>query len=396
MIQFSLPYWLLALAPLAILGALVLRRQWYDPVVVPTLKFWIEHQSSPTSPQKRRSWHWLPIVLAVMLISVALAGPYWQPEDRFARIGIPEVVMRGISGSSEADLFLRLEQFPELHNDVTLKIDDGVISSATPQSRNIPNTALKKGTTIRIPAADSLRVSLEQHGQYLAGARLTRRTQPAFTIQTFGSSPLLERVLAIQPGAVAHGQMAGHHLKIITESSLLAKTNNINAMPGDCVIATGHISLPGIQYSDDSGKRQLLDHVPNWSTSSPMMQNVDLSNVNLLTIVPAALDSSWRVLAYTDQRPFVAVRISDDNVRILWLATDLSSAETDWPLRPSFVVFFTNVVNDWLSAFAQSDTAWDIMIDPQPKPLVAKDLSAYVGLAAFLSLMLGMFLIARS
>lgn len=63
MLSFSAPLWLIALAPLAVLGALALRRERSARVAVPTLRFW-QGAANQSASRKQSNWRWLPLAMA--------------------------------------------------------------------------------------------------------------------------------------------------------------------------------------------------------------------------------------------------------------------------------------------------------------------------------------------
>ncbi|MEI7767417.1 MAG: hypothetical protein WCJ97_08275 [Phycisphaerae bacterium] len=75
--------------------------------------------------------------------------------------------------------------------------------------------------------------------------------------------------------------------------------------------------------------------VPQLATDATIPARFDL--VRVQRMVPAQLDTNWRILATVAGQPWLAQR-TDQGAHWLWCASDLQTTESNWPLDPSYVI----------------------------------------------------------
>ena len=118
---------------------------------------------------------------------------------------------------------------------------------------------------------------------------------------------------------------------------------------------------PGEQWQQESLHN--LPHIIDVDVSHPLMQFLDFGNVRLATGTPLVPPPGHRVLMDSDAGPLCAVapREGHEDVVLAFplVATDEQGqrfANTDWPLRLSFPLFFRNVIQ-YLAGAAEIDRA---------------------------------------
>lgn len=382
MLLFLTPIWLTALAPLGVLGVVALRRQSAASVPLPTIRFWPRNENTGSGRQ-RRDWHWLPIVLAALLIPVALAAPTWRPVISSQRVAM-HAAMRAIPGTTKSELFIRIERPEWIAPDegISVIISDHEVTGPV-LTQAVRAGMLETGMIFEEPVSDRKFIKLHGNDGLLAHRVLERKKMDSFAINARADSPLLERVLQIQPGFVQHARDTTRHLTIVDATS--AQQTQHSPAAGECLIAIGRVPLNGVRYTGPD--RTQAGAIQSTGKDGPLT-NVDFGDAPVRRMVPAEFDAPWRVLAKASGLPFLAIRSNANGSRILWIST-MDTDATTWPLHPSFVVFFTNLVNDWLASDTSIEPQWQVIPEPPSNGNAPIALSPYAGGAVLGCLIVG-------
>lgn len=380
MLSFASPFWLLAFVPLGVLGLLVLRRQRAVRVALPTLRFF-PRDDNASAGRARRDWRWLPLVLAALLIPLTLAEPVWNATLASEPLIQMYATARRIPGTTRTEIFVRIVRPDWIAPDEGISVirSDHEVDPAVPMpAQALRADALETGMIFEEPIADRLFIVLTGRRGTLASTVLVRKKTDSFLIDMRASSPLLERVLRIQPGAS----------RTATRRVLIVDAASGHAVPapadGELLIALGRVPLEGIHFAE----QELLTSEKIQSVAkSILLENVFFGDAHAGTIATAGLDSPWQVLAQVQGHPFLAIRQDANGSQVLWIASPLRDG--NWPLQPSFVVFFTNVVSDWQTSPHQRADEWDMQSEPITKAASPVSFSTATGVAALFCMLMG-------
>jgi hypothetical protein len=401
MLVFAFPFWLIAFAPVAVVGVLALRRRWPAAIAVPTLRFW-----PPSNPRagggKTLNWRWLPLILAALLIILTLAGPVWNHRAATIRSVPVYAVMRTSPDGRKAELFVKIEQAELLAPDEQVEVILRPLESPGPHmGGGLPTTgpaplvwqrmsapALARGMNFTMPPAEQSVLSLRQSDREVARCRISRVRSETFVIVDHASSPALKRVLQIQPGAVEHASPGAARVALLDAST--AANDWPARAAGDLRIIIGRVPLEGVEFL---GSDHAPGDAPPQAAGVPLMNHVDLAGVQVRRLTPAKLAGDWQTLISIDGLPLAALKKAPTGGRILWLSAPLTPEVTNWPLHPSFVVFFTNLISDW--RLTSADAAdWQVT-DAAPPPASPCDLARWTGGAAVLCLLIGLIFLQQ-
>ena len=334
------PIWLLALLPVAVLGALALWRSRHNVQRVSSTRLW-QGLSAAAGGAPARSLDplWMLLLAAAVLATLALARPAWQTRRPAAPAPLPvELAIRGISGEVHAELFVRMPGEPRSLDSLTLDVHAGDVARTYP----VDSAAAQRGLVLKdIPAAAIISITAHTRSAR-ATYTFTRNTAQPFALLR-GGAPMqpLERVMLLQPGARSDTATLRPAVWLIDDPQFRAADFD----PGlqSVVIVSRRTPVEGISSAGPPIARP-AGITPQIAAQSPLLASVSLQEVRVLTWSKATLSPAWTVLATNDGDPWLAAR-TDPQSRVLWIwiGSELAPTSTNWPLDPSFVVFFTNV-----------------------------------------------------
>ncbi len=370
--------WILALLPIAAIGVITLWRGRHN--VQPISSTWLWQgltEAAGTSRARSLDPLWMLLLLAALLAALALARPVWMVHAAATPAPpLPLMSIRGLAGDPHAQLFIRWPSDASTRTALTLEIKSDA------NTLNIPLTAvaLQQGATLTaIPASESISVAVH-NGSVVSTCHFQRHDALPFAILRTGAPmPALERIMALQSGAHSDDTTLRPALWLIDDPTFNEST--FNPGPQSVVIISPRTPIAGITpepilpSSSTSPATQaqglqslgliVPDMTPQLAAQSPLLNSVSFQDVHIHHFTPAKISSAWTILATVVDHPWLAMR-TDSQTLYIWQASTLSPADTNWPLDPSFVIFFTNVAAHLRQTETASTHTIDWVLQPAP------------------------------
>ena len=366
------PTWFYLLPPILIIGVVALWRGRHYRQRVSSTLLW-QGLASEAAGAKSRLIDplWALILAAALLAALALPHPVVQlgAEDHVPRV---ETVlqMRALPGGSTAELYVRAVAQENLGSACRLEIaaDDGA-KSLPVITRDLTPAQLAAGILVPgIPASGRCEIRLRSGSRLAATWSLEKVTRPPYAVLAIGPvSPALQRVMALQPGAVVGDAAIRPAVYLIDDPGF--SPGQIAASPGSVIVASARTPLEGITFLDapatgaataatsstGNAATAPVGIVPQFAGNSPLVEMapghpIPLGDVRVFHYRPISLSSDWTPLITVDQHPWLAVRrgpsgggVGGGDVLWVYLASELVPRETNWATDLSFIIFFSNL-----------------------------------------------------
>lgn len=414
MLTFLAPFWLLLLPPVFAVGLWTLWRGQTAPFPVSSIRLW---QGLVTDAAPRRRLidpAWFLVALASFLVTFALAQPAWRLQSASPHADV-QLVLRARPDAPAAELFLKTPD-PLPSSSLLLRLT----ADGYRQTFPLDAAALRRGLILpNIPLELQYAISIEAQGlaHPLAAYRLLLHDHLAFALQSVGLVPEpLRRIFALQPGARLQPPDAPDTPAVYLVDNPQLDLGQLPLSPASLVIASPRTPLPGLTPLSPSpvAPDQMT---PRVVATSPLLDHVHFDQVRVQEVWRASLNQSrrgadtvqdvpatypagpWSVLGTVQAMPWIVRgRDPESGATLLWIGSEMTPRATNWPLDPSFVIFFTNTLNDLFPLSPDHARTWQAvpLADPATRLSAASvPLASGVALAGLLLLSVAAILLAR-